>query len=375
MTDKDDKDKGNIFPGEANTLTESATKKQVEGKKRKVSDFTVDDYKEFLDGFNSIGTKVRDEQLNAKESLLKLDKSVAKEFDIEYSPWQTKVFDTLYSVAGINVYKAGIEKKLDEFDNTTVALKKDLQGRELILYGRTEFVPPSISENGIPLKQTSRIREKDKGLEFKLDELKFNASQLKRNYDLGELRLSELRAKIHDVESSVTNLDPEKDNTAPEKIVQYGREKHKLVGELKKIETLQNRAYINAKGSTASMDALNKLIIRERVTINDATDSYFMSSSKTEVLRIYVNDRKNGSTIGEIADKMQFLTDGTANVDDATQIYDGDHLEKLGRIRAAKDVSTTSASGSEIDLQFKDLEDSSVVGRSSYMADFAAYTY
>jgi len=138
---------------------------------------------------------------------------------------------------------------------------------------------------------------------------------------------------------------------------------------------LQNRAYINAKGSTASMDALNKLIIRERVTINDATDSYFMSSSKTEVLRIYVNDRKNGSTIGEIADKMQFLTDGTANVDDATQIYDGDHLEKLGRIRAAKDVSTTSASGSEIDLQFKDLEDSSVVGRSSYMADFAAYTY
>lgn len=371
MTNKKN-DKDDLFPGANKKLTADQTAQQSKKAKKTIFSLDLKEHKKRLSVFGSIDDDIEVEELSPKEVMLALDKKVATEFKIVYSPWQQKVFDTLYSVAGINIYKAGLEKKIKQIDSNISALMTDVKTRQKRVVGTVEFVTPTSIDDKAYQRAKQRIREKDKGLQFKLDELQFEASVLKKQYGLGEVQLSEYRMRLAEIDTALESIDADKDATAINKIEAYNRERVSIEHDKVKLEAMQNEYVARAKAYKAKMDGLSKQILREQNIIDEGRFAYVVSSSKADVLKLYIDDRNSSTPIPITIQNMKTVASDTGNMNSAIDEYDSFLEDGLAKVRSLAGLFDDSFHTSEVDKELESNLHRSNANNAEFMTDFAS---
>lgn len=356
-----------IFPGE-----DEKKKKEAKEKTGKAQQpYNLKEHMKFLDDLLNISDPTQEKGISPKEAMLALDKDIAKKFGIQYVTWQEKFFDGLFMYTGINVYKAGLVKKVKEYRDDAQEAQKDANQRDAKIIGRADYDPTSANSKEEYLRQKRRVPERQKGLTHKLAELEIESGFISKEYLDSEQRLDEIRTRLDEIETSIDQLENTKnDKTARAKIATYRREQKKLDLEKTQVEIAQQRYFPAASGHDKQIESVNNMIHSELTNYRHTSYVAAVANAKMTVLQNYINDRNKGMTVQETIRTIKKNARNIENIDEAIEAFDEVVNEGVKDIREIRERIDGNYTESKASQELKNNVDEGRAQDTEFMAEF-----
>lgn len=270
--------------------------------------FSNEAHRNIVDSFR----KPRTNNYQADGDWLRLDKELSDLAGMKIDGLKEKVYDFLHNTKIANLYEKDMKRHINKFRKKHDEISRLISQYENKLNGRAEYIPPK-SLNIESLEKAIRVRESDKGLFFKLEELKDSARILGHNYRAGEIALEEYNSKIADISQDIEKISQDKsDPGAAYKISKLSNLKNELVQDKSKLMDTQ-RAYMNEiKLYGRKIERMRGKVDKYDLLVSKGKNRLHSIEVVIDELDDFSTEKKDAKSINKVLADMRYLMDEEA---------------------------------------------------------------